>query len=75
VGSTAKASAPRRPVRERFVVTIFIGSFLLFLVQPLLLVHNSNRFLDLKLVVAPAAAPGPEGSAEELSSRRGRTFQ
>src|SRR5437868_12215343 len=36
VATTAQASAPRSSVRARFVATIFTGSFLLFLVQPMI---------------------------------------
>src|SRR5437868_15226438 len=36
VATTAQAPAPGSSVRARFVATIFTGSFLLFLVQPMI---------------------------------------
>src|SRR5437868_12319529 len=36
VATTAQAPAPGSSVRARFVATIFTGSFLLFLVQPMM---------------------------------------
>src|SRR5437868_14430151 len=44
VATTAQAPAPGSSVRARFVATIFTGSFLLFLVQPMIARMALPRF-------------------------------